>query len=68
MKLIVAEVVHQMSPAQGLGEPLGPLEGCTWYPDGRVWVLTREGTPNWRSGDRRTRRGLLRRDTRERRA
>lgn len=51
MKLIVAEVVMEWVaselPHQRFGEILPKPEGCSWYPDARVFVKTREGTPRW---------------------
>ena len=47
VKLIVAEVVLEWT------EPYDPLavlprpEGTTFYPDARVFVRTRIGTPRW---------------------
>jgi len=66
LRLIVAEVVMEYPEVPGgYGLAAPKPEGTTWYPDGRVFVLTRPGTPNWRSGERRRRQGgYLRRNAR----
>lgn len=50
MRLIVAEVRYEAAPSSSaewdLALSLKP-EGCTWYPDARVWVRTVPGTPRW---------------------
>ena len=43
MRLIVAEVIAEEHSSYDVAD-LRP-EGCTWYPDARVWCITRDGTP-----------------------
>lgn len=45
MRLIVGEVTSHWDPLSG--EAPIKQEGTTWYPDGKVFVITREGTPKW---------------------
>lgn len=47
MKLIVAEVVMEIKGPLRWLEVLPKPEGTSWYPDARVFVITREGTPRW---------------------
>lgn len=50
MKLIVAEVAMELGPCTDRWPALEILpkpEGTSWYPDARVFVITREGTPRW---------------------
>jgi hypothetical protein len=47
MKLIVAEVVYECVPIPDPIFMLPKMEGTTYYPDARVFVITRDGTPPW---------------------
>jgi hypothetical protein len=47
VKLIVAEVFLEWLEPYDVLEILPKPEGTTWYPDARVFVRTREGTPRW---------------------
>lgn len=46
MKIIVAEVLEELPPADVFTYDSKPA-GTTWYPDGRVIVKKRDGTPPW---------------------
>jgi hypothetical protein len=56
MRLIVAEVVYEEPKGDRFGMAMPKPEGCTWYPDARVIVATREGTPDWLGAKRERRR------------
>jgi hypothetical protein len=47
MKLIVAEIVLEWREPLTFMTVLPKPEGTSYYPDARVFVKTREGTPRW---------------------
>jgi hypothetical protein len=47
MKLIVAEVIWERPAHWMPGMAIPRPEGATWYPDAKVLVMERPGTPRW---------------------